>query len=172
MSVLLIFVLIEYVKYAGLLLLLIIIQKTLIWLLAVTQFEVTPDIVLIGLVLIGINKGKITGSIAGFVSGMVLDLLSFSFIGLMAFSKATAGFIAGYFNNENKIDTYTRGYQFVLIVFFCSFVNNLIYFGIYFQGTVLTFGGLLLRYVVPTAVYTAVIAILPLVVMKRRPVVG
>jgi len=90
----------------------------------------------------------------------------------MALAKATAGFIAGFFNNENKIDIYTSSYQFLLIVFFCSLANNLIYFGIYFQGTVLSFPQLLLRYVLPTAIYTAVIATLPLVMMKRRPAIG
>lgn len=161
---------IEYVKYFGVLLALIIVQKTLIWLIAVTSYQVTPDIVLIGVVFIGIRTGKITGSISGFISGLILDLLSFSFLGLSSLSKAASGFVSGYFNNENKIEGYTRGYAFVIIVFFCSLINNLIYFGIYFQGSGLSFVELFFRYVLPTAVYTGLISILPVVFIRRRRV--
>ena len=163
---------IEYVKYFALLIVLIIVQKTLIWLIAVTSYEITPDIVLIGLVFLGIRSGKITGTIAGFVCGLILDLLSFTFLGLMGLSKAAAGFASGFFNNENKIETYTRGYAFVMIVFFCSLINNLIYFGVYFQGSTLTFSELLFRYVIPTAVYTGLISFLPVMFVKRRPVIS
>jgi rod shape-determining protein MreD len=163
---------IEYVKYFALLLGLIIIQKTLIWLIAVTNYQITPDIVLIGLVFLGIRSGRIAGTVGGFVCGLIMDLLSFTFLGLMGLSKAAAGFASGFFNNENKIETYTRGYAFVMIVFFCSLINNLIYFGIYFQGSPLTFSDLLLRYVIPTAIYTGLISFLPVMFVKRRPIIS
>ena len=76
----------EYLKYAGILIVLIIIQKTLIWLIAVTSYEITPDIVLIGLVYICIRSGKLTGTISGFLAGLIMDVISFSFLGLMALS--------------------------------------------------------------------------------------
>ena len=76
----------EYLKYAGILLGLIIIQKTAVSFIDVTEFRITPDLVIIGLVYVGIKKGKITGSAAGFVAGLILDIFSFSFIGLMAVS--------------------------------------------------------------------------------------
>ena len=90
----------------------------------------------------------------------------------MGLSKAAAGFASGFFNNENKIETYTRGYAFVMIVFFCSLINNLIYFGVYFQGSTLTFSELLFRYAIPTAVYTGLISFLPVMFVKRRPVIS
>src|SRR5215216_2212570 len=145
---------IEYLKFAGILLVLIIIQKTLIGLIDVTSYQITPDIVLIGLVYVSIKKGKITGSVGGFVTGIILDLLSFSFIGLMALSKSAAGFITGFFNVENKIERYLSTYIFIIIVAMASLFNNIIYFTIYFQGTNLTFTDVLLRYVLPTTVYT------------------
>ena len=159
---------IENLKYAGLLVVLIIIQKTLIWLIAVTSYEITPDIVLIGLVYISIREGKITGTVSGFAAGLLMDVLSFSFLGLMALSKCIAGFIGGYFNSENKVERYLKSYIFALIVFLCSLVNNLIYFTIYFQGTTLTFPDIVLRYIVPSALYTAFISILPIVFLKRK----
>jgi len=159
---------IEYLKYAGLLFVLVVLQKTLIWLIAVTSYEITPDLVLIGIVYIAMNRGKITGTVSGFAAGIVIDMVSFSFLGLMALSKTVAGFLGGFFNNTNKLDRYLSSYVFVLVVFFCSLLNNLIYFMIYFQGTVLTPADIMLRYVVPTAIYTSFVSILPVVVNKRR----
>lgn len=158
----------EYIKYTGILLALIIIQKTLIGLIDVTSYKITPDIVLIGLAYISIKKGKITGSVAGFISGLILDLFSFSFIGLMALSKAVAGFFSGFLNIENKIERYLNSYIFIIIVTAASIINNIIYFTIYFQGTNLTFTDVLLRYVIPTAVYTAIFSIFPVVFAKRK----
>lgn len=158
----------EYVRYGLLLLLLAVVQKTLIWLLAVTSYEITPDILLIGLVFVSIRKGRMTGSIAGFIFGLLLDFFSFSFLGLMALAKAFAGFTAGFFNNENKIEKYTRSYFFIIIVFICSLLNNFIYFLFYFQGTLLSFPDILFRYIIPTAVYTALVSVLPLIFFQRR----
>lgn len=158
----------EYVRYAILLIVLAAVQKTLIWLIAVTNYDITPDVVLIGLVYISIKKGKITGSIGGFAAGLLLDFFSFSFLGLMALSKTSAGFLAGFFNSENKIERYTKSYVFVIIVFVCSLVNNVLYFSLYFQGTILGFMDVLLRYVIPTAIYTAFISILPLIFFRKK----
>jgi rod shape-determining protein MreD len=161
----------EYVKYAVLLLVLAVVQKTLIWLIAVTSYDITPDVVLIGLVYVGIRKGKIAGSVAGFLIGFIIDFFSFSFLGLMALSKASGGFLAGFFNNENKVERNTRSYVFIIIVFFCSLLNNILYFLFYFQGTLLSFGDVLLRYIIPTAVYTAVISIVPLFLIRKKVII-
>lgn len=158
----------EYLKSAIFLVFLVIVQKTLIWLVALTHYEITPDILLIGLVLLGIRKGKIAGSVGGFLSGLLLDFMSFSFLGLMALSKATAGFVSGYFNNENKIERYTKSYIFIIIVFTCSVLNNLIYFVFYFQGMSLSFFEIVIKYILPTGIYTAVFAVIPVIFNRRK----
>jgi rod shape-determining protein MreD len=158
----------EYFKSALFLVFLVIVQKTLIWLVALTHYEITPDILLIGLVLLGIRKGKIAGSVGGFLSGLLLDFMSFSFLGLMALSKATAGFVSGYFNNENKIERYTKSYVFIIIVFTCSVLNNLIYFIFYFQGMSLSFFEIVIKYILPTGIYTAIFAVIPVIFNRRK----
>jgi rod shape-determining protein MreD len=158
----------KHLKYGGMLLILIIVQRTFIWLIAVTSFDVTPDLVLIGLVYIGIKEGKTYGSIAGFFSGLTVDFVSFSFLGLMALSKAAAGFTSGFFNDENKTDRFISGYTFVIIVLFCSLVNNIIYYTVYFQGGNLQFTDILVRYALPTAVYTAIFAVIPVIYERRK----
>lgn len=147
---------------------LIIVQKTLIWLIAITSFDVTPDLVLIGVVHIGMKKGKIYGSVGGFVTGLIIDFISFSFLGLMALSKSAAGFLAGFFSNPDKVERYLNSYIFVIIILVCSAVHNLIYFTIYFQGSSLQFGDIMFRYVFPTAVYTALFGILPVIFERRK----
>lgn len=160
--------LIEYLKYAGILAGLILIQKTLIWLVAVTSYEITPDIVLIGVVYVSLRKGKIAGSVGGFFTGLILDFLSFSFLGLMALSKTVAGFIAGFMQNELKLERYLSSYIFVLIVLLCSLINNLLYFMIYYQGTMLAPLDILLRYVVPSSVYTAFVSIIAVIINRKK----
>ncbi len=159
---------IEYLKYAGLLAALIIIQKTLIWLIAVTSYEITPDIVLIGVIFVSMRKGKIAGSISGFAAGLLIDFLSFSFLGLMALSKTVAGFLGGLFDDESKLERYLSSYIFVIIVLFCSLVNNTIYFMVYFQGTMLSASDILIRYIVPTSVYTAFVSIIAVLLNRKR----
>lgn len=158
----------EYLKYAGILIALIIVQKTLVGLIEVTSFQITPDIVIIGLVYVAIKKGKITGTVSGFVAGLFLDILSFTFLGLMALSKSVAGFIAGFFNIENKTERYLNTFMFTVIVCIASLINNIIYFTIYFQGTNLMFTDVLLRYVLPTTVYTGIFSIIPVIFARRK----
>lgn len=158
---------IEYLKFGVVLLVLILIQKSLIWLIAITEYQITPDIILIGIVYLGIKKGKIPGSVGGFVAGLIFDLFSFSFLGLTALSKATSGFISGFFNRENKVDKYTETFIFIFIVFFSSLINNFLYFSIYFQGTSLNFIEIVIRYIIPSAIYTSLLGI-PFVIFNKR----
>jgi len=160
--------LIQHLKYAGVLLALIIVQKTFIWLIAVTNYDVTPDLVLIGLVYIGMRNGKTYGSIAGFLSGLTIDFISFSFLGLMALSKAAAGFTSGFFNDEHKVERYLAGIGFIFIVLLCSLINNTVYFTVYFQGSTLKLSDILIRYVIPTSIYTAIFAVIPVIFERRK----
>lgn len=147
---------------------LIVIQKTLLGLIAVTSYEITPDVVLIGIVYIAMRRGKIAGSVGGFAAGFIIDFISFSFLGLMALSKTVAGFISGFFNDENKIDHYLSSYVFVLVVLLCSLINNTIYFMIYYQGTILAPVDILVKYVLPTSVYTAFVSVFAVVINKKK----
>lgn len=158
----------EYLKYSGILIGLIILQLGINWLLPVTSYKITPDVTLIGIVYISINKGKIVGSVSGFFSGLVLDLISFSFLGLSTLSKTSAGFFAGFFFRENKINKYLSTYIFVLIVLFTSLVNNFFYYVLYYQGSSLQIIDIALRYILPTSIYTSFISVIPLMFFRKR----
>ncbi len=56
---------------------------------------VVPDLVLLVVVHVSFMNSSVTGSTAGFISGLMLDFLSASPVGLNAFTKTVTGFIAG-----------------------------------------------------------------------------
>lgn len=160
---------ISYLKYFIILVLLILIQKTVIWLLAITTYNITPDIVIVAVVYIGVKRGNIEGSVSGFIAGLLLDILSGTFLGLLALSYSAAGFIAGYFRREED-DKYLTKYYFLLILFLCSIVGNFIYFEIYLQGSAVMFFDVLIKYVIPTSTYTTLISIIFVVILKKKEV--
>ncbi|HRJ86977.1 MAG TPA: hypothetical protein PK753_14985, partial [Ignavibacteria bacterium] len=63
---------------------------------------------------------------------------------------------------------YLNSYIFVIIVSVASVINNIVYFAFYFQGTNLTFVDILIRYVLPTTVYTALFSVIPVIFARRR----
>ena len=93
--------------------------------------NIIPDVMLIWIVYIAITQGQIPATVYGFAIGLLLDLISGQFLGLSALSKTIAGFLAGYFFHENKIDLNLANYQFLIFVGISSIVHNLIYFIIF-----------------------------------------
>lgn len=67
---------------------------------------VVPDLVMLIVVYVSFMNSSLTGSTVGFISGLLLDFLSASPVGLNAFTKTITGFIAGKFSgsfNQNKV---------------------------------------------------------------------
>lgn len=146
----------------------IVLQTTLVRFLAIGT--IAPDVAFIWIVYLAIRRGQIPGTIAGFLIGLALDLLSgsSSMVGLGALSKTVGGFLAGYFFNENKTLQILGGYQFLLVVAFTSLVENVIYFVIFLQGLAVSFWDTLLLYGFPATAYTAVLAVIPMFILARR----
>lgn len=104
--------------------------------IAVIQFTVipffsfdyiVPDLVLILVVYFALQNGQIYGSVFGFVIGLLMDLVSGGIIGSWMFSKTLAGFLAGYFYNENKVSYNTGSFLFVFIVFICGTIDSILH---------------------------------------------
>jgi rod shape-determining protein MreD len=148
---------IKYIKYFAILVILILIQKTLIWLISLSALNITPDLVLIAVVFISVSEGKIFGSVTGFLAGFVIDLISGSFLGLMALSYAIAGFVAGGFFTEG--DKYLSKINFLVIIFLSSIISNFIYYIVYFQGLSLNFFDIFTKYILTSSTYTTIVSI-------------
>ena len=149
-------------------LLLLLLSTTLVKFLAIS--EIVPDILLVWIVYVAIREGQIAGMTAGFLLGLVVDLLSGpdGMTGVSALAKTVAGFLAGYFYNENKTLQTLGGYQFIVAIGVVSLVHNVIYFLIFLQGTDMSWWRMIVVYGVPTMLYTAAIGLLPMFAIARK----
>jgi len=149
-------------------LLLILLQTTVVRFLPIASL--TPDILVIWIVALAIRDGQVTGTTAGFFIGLIMDLLSGAdgMLGLDACANTVAGFVAGYFYNENKTYQTLGSYRFILILGGVAFVHNLLYFLIFLQGSGIPWWGTVLSYGLPTMLYTAAVGVLPMFVVARK----
>lgn len=156
------------ITYTVVSLLILLLTTTLVRFLSVDQ--IVPDLILVWIVYIAIREGQIAGMCAGFILGLLVDLLSGpdGMTGLGALSKTIAGFLAGYFYNENKTLQTLGGYQFILAIGVVSLVHNVIYFLIFLQGTEMSWWKMIVAYGVPTTLYTAAVGLLPMFAIARK----
>ncbi|HLE31316.1 MAG TPA: rod shape-determining protein MreD [Bacteroidota bacterium] len=127
-----------------------------------------PDLLLIWVVYAALRRGQIEATIAGFLVGLLQDLVSIQLFGLAALSKTIAGFLAGYFYNENKTDQTLGTYRFLLVVGLCSLGHNIPYFMIFFQGSDASPALATMQYTLATTAYTIAISALPMFAFSRR----
>lgn len=157
---------IKYVKYFVILFVLILVQKTLIWLISLSTLNITPDLVLIAIVYISVSEGKIFGSIAGFLAGFAIDLVSGTFLGLTALSYSIAGFAAGAFISDG--DKYLTKINFLIVVFLSSMISNFIFYLIYFQGLSLNLIEIFSKYILTTSTYTTLVSIIYIIFPRKK----
>jgi rod shape-determining protein MreD len=158
----------SYIKYFFILVLLILVQKTFIWLISLSSLNITPDLVIIMVAYIGIKEGKITGTVAGFIAGILIDLLSGSFLGLQALSYCIAGFAAGYFQKDDGRFLYK--FNFLIIIFISSLISNIIYYFVFFQGSQVIFTEILLKFAFTSSTYTTLVSVIYIVFPKRKQI--
>jgi len=130
----------------------------------------TPDLPLVAVVFVALRYGQIPGTLAGFGTGLALDLLSAGdgVMGLSALAKTVAGFLAGYFYNETKTQQLLGGYEFIVLVGAVALVHNVLYFVVLLQGTDIGWGLAILRYGIPSALYTAAASLIPMFIVSRK----
>ena len=129
---------------------------------------ITPDLLVIWVVYITVQRGQMSGTIWGFAIGLFYDLSVGNFIGLSAFSKTIAGFTAGYFYDEQRTSMTLGTYRFLIVILIVSFIHNIFYFIIYTRGTETGILGAVLEVGLATTCYTAVVALLPMFFFARK----
>lgn len=145
---------------------LIVLQTTIIPFTSVAN--IIPDLLLIWIVYIAVTRGQIPATIFGFAIGLSIDFLSGQFIGLSALCKTLAGFLAGYFFNENKIEITLGNYQFLVIVGVISLVHNILYFSIFTRGSDVGFVIAVFRFGLFSTIYTTTMALIPFFLYSSR----
>jgi rod shape-determining protein MreD len=152
----------------GLMLAVLLVHTTVIPFVAIG--DVVPDLPLLLVIVIAIHRGQIPGTVAGFFTGLSLDLLGGGdgVMGLSALTKTVAGFLAGYFYNENKTFQTLGSSQFLVIVLIAGAVHNVLYFVIFLQGSGFSWMWILLRYGLPALLYTAAAGLVPMFWIGRK----
>ena len=157
----------KHVRLILITLLLVTFQTTIVSFTSIAN--IIPDIMLIWIVYLAVTQGQIPATIYGFAIGLFLDLISGQFLGLSALSKTIAGFLAGYFFHENKIEINLANYQFLIIVGIASIAHNLIYFVVFTQGSDVDLLTAVFRFGLFSSLYTTFVATIPMFIHARRP---
>jgi rod shape-determining protein MreD len=146
----------------------LVLQTTVVRFLAIQG--IVPDIVLLWIIIIAVRQGQIPATIAGFLLGLALDLISGpdGVLGLAALTKTVGGFLAGYFYNENKVLQTLGGYQILLITALIALIHNVLYFLVFLQGSGLGWTATMALYGIPATVYTTAIMVLPMFAYARK----
>jgi rod shape-determining protein MreD len=117
--------------------------------------EVAPDFVVVCVLLFGLQRGPVLGSLFGFFVGLAVDLGNPGFLGLNALTKSVLGFVSGRLGAAAS-----PGLLGLAVVFFAAAVgHDLVYLLVYMWPGV---GGALLTLVtvgLPSAAYTAIAGI-------------
>jgi rod shape-determining protein MreD len=155
-----------YIRSALVVLGLLLLQTT--FLPFITLGGYLPDLFIIYLVYIALRRGQIEATISGFIIGLLQDVITTHFFGLAAISKTIAGFVAGYFYNENTVEQTLGSYRYVMLVALCSVVHNLLYFIFFFQGGGGSVFGSTIESTIGMTLYTCVISVLPMFFYSRK----
>jgi rod shape-determining protein MreD len=156
----------HYIRSALIALGLLVLQTTFIPFLSIGGF--VPDLFLIWVVYVAVRYGQMEATVTGFLVGLLQDAVTMQFFGLSALTKTVAGFVAGYFFNENSTEQTLGSYRFILILLLSSSVHNLLYYGIFLQGIQDAVVTTTIEFSVATALYTALLSVLPMLTFVRK----
>jgi hypothetical protein len=90
------------------------------------------------------------------------------YIWIYYLSKTIAGFVVGYFFNENTVEQTLGSYRYVLLIGLCSIIQDLVYFIIFFQGTEGSIIFSVLQMTLGMTLYTCVIGVLAMFFFSRK----
>jgi rod shape-determining protein MreD len=126
----------------------------------------SPDLIMVLLVVLAIDRKPITGIITGFLLGFLQDLGNASFLGMNALAKSLVGYgIAKYGRDYLPDNILFRG----LLVFVACLINDIITLHIatsFHPGEVIV---AFFRYSLLSAIYTALLAVIVMQVIDLLP---
>ncbi|MBF8293567.1 MAG: hypothetical protein HW389_112 [Bacteroidetes bacterium] len=156
----------HYTRSALAVLALLLLQTTFVPFLSIGGF--LPDPLLLWVVYVAIRRGQMEATITGFLVGLLQDAVSMQFFGLSALTKTIAGFVAGYFFNDNNTEQTLGSYRFLTILFLSSFVHNIVYYGIFLQGIQDSVFSTMIGFSLATSLYTVVVGVFPMFTFVRK----
>lgn len=151
----------QLIKYSVIYLLLLFIENNLLHLISIKN--VTPDLILIFVIIISLRESKNKATAIGFLAGLIQDVFTTGFWGLSALTKSIVGFWGVFFQQPKK--RYNLSY-FAVVVSVLVVIHEIIFGLIYNLGTRIGFFQLLLEYMFPRAIYTGIIALITYMIFK------
>jgi len=127
-----------------------------------------PDLAVIFLAFVIIMRGQLIAEITGFLLGLSLDILSSGTLGAHALSLTLAGFLLGYFYNDELAKQRLRNWPFLLFVFTASVIANLVYYFFFTAGSGLSFTAYAMSRGGVGTLYTIIVAIVPMYYWSRQ----
>ncbi|UCE04713.1 MAG: rod shape-determining protein MreD [bacterium] len=151
----------QLVKYIIIYFLLLFVEKNLLHLISIK--EVTPDLILIFVIIISLGEKKSKATIIGFFAGLIQDVFTTGFFGLSALTKTIVGFWGTFFQQPKKrynLSTYAIAVSILVIV------HEIIFRFIYNLGTHIGFFQLVVQIMFPRALYTLLFALIIYLIFK------
>ncbi len=146
-------------QYAALVVVALLFQSTVVPYLQIGRWK--PDLLLVVVVFISIQRGPIWGTTAGFVVGLLGDLLSAQLIGSGALVKSVAGFLAARLS-----PLFDARSQFLFTLLLVSFVHDLSYFFLNTLGQNISWNRIVFVFTIPNVFYTVLVGMLVYVSLK------
>ncbi|MCU0643007.1 MAG: rod shape-determining protein MreD [bacterium] len=143
----------RFIKYIIVYLILLFVEKKFLDLISIK--DVTPDIILIFVIIISLREERLRSTFIGFFAGLIQDAFTTAFFGLSALAKSIVGFWGNFFQQPKK--KYTIAYYMMICLVLVS-VHEFIYQVIQKMGSNIHFFSLILFYIIPKIMYTLVFA--------------
>jgi rod shape-determining protein MreD len=151
----------QIIKYIIVYFILLFVEKNLLHLISIKN--VTPDIILIFVIIVSLRENRNQSALIGFVAGLVQDAVTTGFFGLFALTKTIVGFWGNFFQQPKKKYNLT---SYITAVSILVFIHEIIFGFIYNLSTHLGFFKLLIQFMIPRALYTSIFAVIVYFVFK------
>lgn len=146
----------DFIIYAVELLICFLLQNTVMTKLNIAG--IVPDLIVVLVVAVGYQKGKLQGMVIGIAGGLILDLTFGSLIGVYALAYMFIGYGAGFFTNYYiKYDTFLPAAMTAVAEFVFSLYGYIVNLLVNGRFDILYY---MRRIIFPNVLYTAVVGIL------------
>jgi rod shape-determining protein MreD len=151
----------RFIKYIIIYVTLLLVEKNFLNLISIK--DVTPDFILIFIIIISLREERVRSTFMGFFAGLIQDAFTTAFFGLSALTKSIVGFWGNFFQQPKK--KYTMAY-FMLICLVLVSGHEFIYQVILKMGTNINFFTLIFFYIIPKILYTLAFAAIAYLIFR------
>jgi rod shape-determining protein MreD len=116
---------------------------------------IAPDFIVVCVILFGLQRGPIQGSLFGFLAGFLVDLGNPGYLGLNALTKSLVGYAGGRLGAAASPGSIVL----VFLIFLAAFGHDVVYFLVYMWPRVDSALLSIVTNALPSALYTALAGI-------------